>query len=89
MPPPHYGKPWICSLGWTSLTLTCSLIGLLTQTVVQMDLLAQTLLPKIGLPEQIELASVGLFEQILLPIIGLLGRKIIVLTCFLKLTSLP
>ena len=49
------------SLGWTSLTLTCSLTGLLARTlIVRMGLLAQTLLPKIGLLEQTELSLTGL-----------------------------
>ena len=38
-----------------------------------MGLLARTLLPKIGLLEQLELAPVALLERMLLPIIGLLG----------------
>ena len=70
-------------------TLTCSLIGLLTQTLVAwVGFLAWTLLPKIALLEQIELVPTVLLKWILLPIIGLLGWTIIVLTCLLKLTLL-
>ena len=53
-----------------------------------MGLLAWTLLPKIGLLEQTELAPSGTLERILLPIIGLLGWKLKVLTCLPKLTLL-
>lgn len=77
-------------LAQTSLTLTCSLVGLLAQTLIgQMVLLALTLQLKLGLLEQIELAPTGLLERKLLPIIVLLGSKIIVLTYLLKLTLLP
>ena len=53
-------RAWLLLIGLlerTSLTLTCSVIGLLERKLIaQMSLLAWTLLPKIGLLVQIELA---------------------------------
>ena len=54
------------SLGRTSLTLTCSLTGLFTRTlIVRMGLLARTLLPNFGLLEQTELSLSGLPDHYL------------------------